>query len=241
MDEQLSMLIRLQEMDTEIRGLMNQRNRLPEILKELERRQTANKAKLDAAKESLTVAQKNKRERDQELEAGIQKVEKLRARTSEIKTNKEYQALLKEIETVEQENRAQEDTILEFMEKIDAAHAAIEEAEEASRLEEAAIAAERKEQEAAVARIDEQLKEREKQKMEITAGIEPSLLARYQRLLAAKSGTAIVEVKGESCSGCFMSIPPQVFVNVKKNEETITCPQCGRILYYKEVIVPVQE
>ena len=44
---------------------------------------------------------------------------------------------------------------------------------------------------------------------------------------------ALAEARGEACSGCYMSIPPQVFVNVKKNENIITCPNCGRILYYK--------
>jgi uncharacterized protein len=47
-----------------------------------------------------------------------------------------------------------------------------------------------------------------------------------------------VEARNESCSGCFMSIPPQLFVNVKKNTEIITCPHCSRILYYKEAITP---
>ncbi len=51
-----------------------------------------------------------------------------------------------------------------------------------------------------------------------------------------KAGIAIAEARAESCSGCYMSIPPQVYVNVKKNESIITCPNCNRILYYKEAI-----
>ena len=53
-----------------------------------------------------------------------------------------------------------------------------------------------------------------------------------------RAGVVVVEARGESCSGCFMSIPPQIFVNVKKNAEIITCPNCQRILYYKEAIAP---
>jgi hypothetical protein len=63
------------------------------------------------------------------------------------------------------------------------------------------------------------------------------VLSQYQRLLGTKAGIAIAEARGESCSGCYMSIPPQVYVNVKKNESIITCPNCGRILYFKETIV----
>jgi predicted nucleic acid-binding Zn-ribbon protein len=233
MEEQLSLLIQLQEIDTRIRAYTEQKNRLPEVLAALECKRAENKENLDAVQEGLQTAQKNKRDRDQALESGVQKVERLKARTSEIKNNKEYQALLKEIEAGEQENKAVEDDILALMEKIDAAAAAITAAEKNSLEEDAAISAEQKEHEAAIAKVEEELKGAEREKQEKAARIEPSVLARYQRLLLTKAGTAIVEVRGESCSGCFMSIPPQVFVNVKKNESIITCPQCYRILYYK--------
>jgi len=237
MEKQLSLLIQLQEMDTRIRSLAERKNRLPELLASLDRRRAAGTEGLDKAKEALQTAQKNKRDRDQDLEAGAQKVEKLKARTSEIKNNKEYQALLKEIETGEQENKAIEDEILVLMEKIDAAAAAITEAEKQAGETDAAITAEQKEHEAAVVKIGEELKAAEQHRNEMAAHIEPPILSQYRKLLATKAGFAIAEARGESCSGCYMSIPPQVFVNVKKNESIITCPHCGRILYYKETIV----
>jgi predicted nucleic acid-binding Zn-ribbon protein len=237
MDEQLNLLIELQEIDTEIKSLAARKARLPEMLAALERRRAENQQNLDTVKESLQTTQKNRRDRDQDLESGIQKVEKLKARTSEIKNNKEYQALLKEIETVEQEIKAIEDEILILMEKIEAAAAAITAAEKKSVEEEARIVADQKEYKATIAKVAEELKTVEQKRQEMVSRIEPPVSARYQRLLASTSGNAVVEVRGESCSGCYMSIPPQVFVNVKKNESINTCPQCGRILYYKEAIV----
>ncbi len=77
----------------------------------------------------------------------------------------------------------------------------------------------------------------EQARQEQVSRIQPAVFAQYQKLLLSKAGIAIAEARGEACSGCYMSIPPQVFVNVKKNESIITCPQCGRILYYKEAIV----
>jgi uncharacterized protein len=230
------MLIQLQEVDTKIRTLVARKNQLPEMLAELERRRTASQDNLGAVKEALQSAQKNKREQDQALETGLQKVEKLKARTSEIKNNKEYQAMLKEIELAEQENKTIEDEILVLMEKTDTAVAAITAAEKNSRDEEVNIAAEQKAYQETMKEVDEELRGLEKGKQEIIGHIDPAVFSRYQRLLRATSGTAIVEIRGESCSGCFMSIPPQVFVNVKKNEEIIACPQCNRILYFKDVI-----
>jgi uncharacterized protein len=237
MEEQLGLLIQLQELDATIRARSEQKNRLPEALAALERRRAAARDDLDAIKESLQTAQKNKRDRDKDLEAGAQKVEKLKARASEIKTNKEYQALLKEIEGAEQESKAIEDDILLLMEKIDGAAGQITAAEQRAREEEAVIQAEQKQHEAAFARLEEELKAVEQARREMVSRIQPPVLAQYQKLLVSKAGSAMAEARGESCSGCYMSIPPQVFVNVKKNESIINCPNCGRILYYKEVIV----
>jgi hypothetical protein len=237
MEEQLSMLIRLQEIDAKIRSLADRRIQFPEILASLEHRRAAGREEFEKTKEALQTAQKNKRDRDKDLEVGAQKVEKLKTRTSEIKTNKEYQALLKEIETAEQENKTIEDGILLLMEQIDAAVVSMTAAEKKARDDEEAIIVEQKEQEAVFVKLEQELKEMERDRQKIASRIDPAILGQYQKLFASKAGIAIAEARGESCSGCYMSIPPQVFVNVKKNSSIITCPHCGRILYYKETVV----
>jgi predicted nucleic acid-binding Zn-ribbon protein len=238
MEERLNLLIQLQEIDGAIRARLEEKKKLPELLAGLERKNEANRAGLDSVREALEAAQKNKRDRDRDLEEGTQKVEKLKSRTPDIKTNKEYTALLKEIETVEQENKTIEDDILKLMEKIDAAAAEIKTAEERSTKETAAIDAERKQFEESMAKLEGDLAADNRARDEIASRIDAALLAKYQKRYAAQSGRVIVEARNESCSGCFMSIPPQIFVNVKKNAEIITCPNCQRILYFKEAISP---
>jgi len=238
MEGQLNLLIRLQDIDGAIRARREEKRKLPGMLADLERQNEANKTELDRVREALEAAQKGKRDRDRDLEEGGQKVEKLKSRTPDIKTNKEYTALLKEIETVEQENKAIEDDILKLMEKIDAAAGEIRTAESRSADEAAAIAAERKQLEENIAKVEAELATIERERTELAARIEAPLLAKYQKRSAALAGKVVVEARGESCSGCFMSIPPQLFVNVKKNTEIITCPHCSRILYYKEALTP---
>jgi predicted nucleic acid-binding Zn-ribbon protein len=237
MEEKLSLLIQLQEIDAKIRTQIAQKNRLPEALATLELRRVSINDNLDKVQEALLAAQKDKRDRDKDLEAGVQKVEKLKARSAEIKNNKEYQALLKEIEAAEQENKAVEDDILGLMEKIDAAAGQITIAEQRAKEEAAEIQVEQKQHEAVLAKLEEELKAIEEERQKAIARIPKQLLSQYQKLLGTKAGIAIAEARGESCSGCYMSIPPQVYVNVKKNESIITCPNCGRILYFKETIV----
>ena len=238
MEEQLNLLIRLQDIDRAIHSRQEEKRKLPVMLAELEGKSEANKAELDRVREALDAAQKGKRDRDRDLEEGGQKVEKLKARTPDIKTNKEYTALLKEIETVEQENKTIEEDILKLMEKIDAAAGEIKTAESRSADEAAAIAAERKQLEENIAKVDAELAAVERERKELAARIDAPLLAKYEKRFATLSGKVVVEARRESCSGCFMSIPPQLFVNVKKNTEVLTCPHCSRILYYKEAIAP---
>jgi predicted nucleic acid-binding Zn-ribbon protein len=237
MNEQLTLLIQLQEIDGRIRAHQDEKKRIPEQLAAFEQRMLANKAELDKVRESLETAQKSRRDRDRDLDEGGRKVEKLKGRTSEIKTNKEYQALLKEIEAAEQENRAIEDDILKLMEQIDTAAAEIKNAEKRSAEEDAAIQEERRRLEEDREKIDGSLAEVERRRGDLLARIDASVLAEYQRLVGIAGGKIVVEARGESCSGCYMSIPPRTFVSVKKNDSIIACPHCHRILYYKEAIV----
>jgi predicted nucleic acid-binding Zn-ribbon protein len=236
MNEQLTLLIQLQEIDGRIRAQQDEKKRIPEQLAAFEQRVLANKAELDKVRDSLETAQKIKRDRDRDLDEGGRKVEKLKSRTSEIKTNKEYQALLKEIETAEHENRAIEDDILRLMEQIDAAAAEIKSAERRSAEEDAAIQEDRRRLEKDSEKIDASLAEVERLRDELVARIDAAVLAEYRRLAGVAGGKIVVEARGESCSGCYMSIPPRTFVNVKKNDSIIGCPHCHRILYYKEAI-----
>ncbi len=233
MDEQLNLLIGLQVIDGKIRTCVEETNRFPGLIAALERRREESKAGVESVREELETARKVKRERDGDLETGIQKVEKLKARASEIKTNKEYQALLKEIETAEQESKAVEDDILALMEKIDAAAGQITAAEKNAKEEEAAINAEQKQYQAAQAKLEKELKAHEQSKQDAASRIEQSVLEEYQKLCDRVSGDSVVEARAESCLGCHMSIPPQVYVIVKKNNAITTCPNCTRILYYK--------
>ncbi len=238
MNEQLTLLIELQQIDGRIRARRSEQAAIPQQLVALEQRAQENTAGLESARESLAAAQKAKRDRDRDLEEGGGKVEKLKARTSEIKTNKEYQALLKEIQTVEQENKAIEDDILKLMENIDTATAEIGNAEKRAEVENAAIDEERKKLDADMAALVETLAAEERTRNELAGRIDPALLAQYQKRYDSLAGRVVVEARSESCSGCFMSIPPQLFVNVKKSDAILSCPHCHRMLYYKDAIAP---
>jgi predicted nucleic acid-binding Zn-ribbon protein len=68
---------------------------------------------------------------------------------------------------------------------------------------------------------------------EIGKNLDPALMTQFARISKMNNGSAVVNVKDEVCMGCFMNIPPQLYIEVRRANSLITCPQCSRILYYK--------
>jgi predicted nucleic acid-binding Zn-ribbon protein len=233
LNEQLERLIHLQQVDSKILSINRIIEDFPSKIETAELPLKEFQKSLNDLKHRLDALNKRKHDRERELDDTDEKIKKLKTRTSDIKTNKEYQALLKEIESVEKERSSIEDEILVVMEEIDAAS-------KQTKLQERQFATDS-------GRIDELKKKIENEKSEVekelliardmraklTETIDGEVYGLYASLIEACNGLVVTEAKDEICQGCNMNIPPQLFVELKKNEEIINCPQCRRILYYK--------
>ena len=188
---------------------------------------------LNIVKQKFDALEKKKRDKEGALDDIDEKIKKLKARTTEIKTNKEYQALLKEIEAIEKERSAIEDEILLIMEELDAASKQIKSEELKFKADGEKIEALKKKIEGERSGSEKELSIAQKSRAKIAETVDRDIYSEYLILIEACNGSAVVEAKNEICQGCNMNIPPQLFVELKKNEEILNCPQCRRILYYK--------
>jgi len=148
-----------------------------------------------------------------------------------VKTNKEYSALLHEIENVDREIRSREDNILDAMEKVEGGQAKVKTEEAAFKVVESTRRDE-------IKVIDGQIQTAQAKRTEVAAlrekkvaGLRPELLADYQRILKAR-GTALAEVKDGACTMCHVKLRPQVYVDVRHNDQIIVCSSCLRIMYF---------
>jgi predicted nucleic acid-binding Zn-ribbon protein len=187
--------------------------------------------KLKVKNESLN---RKKREKEKALEDINEKIKKMKARISDIKTNKEYQAHLKEIESSEREIEEAEDRILMIMEELDEAKEIERTKEEKVNEEVARIEAFKKELDREVEENEKALSLLKEERANLAGLIDPEVYSLYMKLLESGNGIAVTGSRNEICLGCNMNIPPQLFVEIRKNEEIIQCPQCRRILYYTE-------
>jgi hypothetical protein len=186
----------------------------------------------------LETATKERRSLEKDLEAHDSQTEKMRTRLSELKTNKEYQAHLFEIEMANKKKGEIEERILVYMEKIDQQQKGITEAQAKKAEVEKQFAAEKARLDAQQASLTAELAELEQKHKEIAAGVEKGLLTRYTRLKASRKDQALAPVRNGICFGCKLQISPQLVAQVKRSDAMLFCSYCGRLLYWEGEPVP---
>jgi predicted nucleic acid-binding Zn-ribbon protein len=230
----IRLLVRLQQADSLIFERRRFIDKVPLRVNEVDEPIKNARAELEKIKQKGEALLRKKRDKEKSLEEIQDKIRKMRARVSEIKTNKEYQAHLKEIESSEREISGVEDQILQLMVDIDASQKEQAEREKSVGREADKINAFKKELDAEVGKLEKELSQLLEERARIVSSLDPDMYATYLALLKAGNGLAVTRAKDELCQGCDMNIPPQLFVEIKKNEEIIQCPQCRRILYYAD-------
>lgn len=234
MKEPIQQLIKLQEIDSRILAKRLFIDKVPGRISEQDEPLKLSRQNLEKMQQKSEALQKKKRDREKTLEDIQEKIKKMKARTSDIKTNKEYQAHLKEIESSEKEIGKIEEEILLVMDELDRG-LRLQKAEEATVKQEIEkLEVFRKELDREVQLHEKELAALKTERSGIVSLIDPDIYTTYMRLLRAGGGVALSPAKNEVCGGCDMNMPPQLFVEVRKNEELIQCPQCQRILYYRE-------
>jgi uncharacterized protein len=192
------------------------------------------RAEWEKMKQKAEAAAKKKKDREKALEDAQEKIGKMRARTSDIKNNKEYQAHLKEIESSEKEIATVEEQILQIMTEIDITQKEQQEFGDNVKREEEKIQGFKKELEADVVRLEQELVQMKEERAGIVAQIDADTYNMYLRLLRNGKGVALARAEENICLGCDMNIPPQLSLEIRKGTELVQCPQCYRILYNEE-------
>lgn len=231
MHPDLETLVDLHHADVELRHFDSELAALPQKKAAIEARIVADRAALDAAKGALDGLSKDRKRLELEVQDFEAKRSKYKGQLGEVKTNKEYTALLHEIENVEREIRSREDSILEAMEKVEGGQARVK-AEESSFK---GVEAERREE---IKAIEARIKQCEAERAAVATTrekkvtvLKPDLLGEYSRILARR-GTALAEAKDGACTMCHVKLRAQVFVDVKRNDAIITCSSCSRIMFF---------
>jgi predicted nucleic acid-binding Zn-ribbon protein len=232
--QQLSNLVRLQTIDSEIYALKFEKESKPQEINSLEASFEEKKLHLAALEKSLLDFQKQRKENELELGTKEESTKKLQTQLYSLKTNKEYQTMLQQIEEAKADGSVIEDKILELFEQADKVKTEIDQEKQKLIQEERVFLEQKKNIEDRIKEIDDRLAQLDGQRKQVTPDIDTKILNQYDRILSNRDGLAIVTVKDNSCQGCNMFVPPQVINLIKMYERIITCEVCNRMLYIEE-------
>lgn len=234
MQDKLKILKNLQDIDQELNDVRRQLAVLEGEADELTAERVRVEGMVATLGEELAGLEAQLSELDCSLSIEQDNVVKAEGRLPAIKTQKEYVAVLKEIDTAKKVNKEIQDKIKHKNEEI--AALAAEKAEKDGELAE--VSARTAERAALIqAQIDEikaNSSARETERKELFAQIPPQLGKRYQVLIERRNGVAVVLAHKGACTGCNMLLPPQLYNNLYTTREILTCPLCSRLLYLGE-------
>jgi uncharacterized protein len=230
--EQLELLWELQKIDLELKSIKEEKDRYPKEIKKLDEKQKIEKERTQKEKEKIESLEKTRRQKEGHLNLEQEKIKRAEGRMSEVKTNKEYQALLSEIDAIKEANSRMEEEILQVMDEIDELKKDLSkrEREMGGILEK--IEGERIRLQEKMAHGEKAWNEQVERREILSKQIESKLVKLYNTLKEKRQGVGVVSVKSETCQGCFVNVPPQMFIEVQKNNVLIRCPHCNRILYW---------
>jgi predicted nucleic acid-binding Zn-ribbon protein len=232
MNPNLEKLVRLHHAETELKRVEAELNELPGKKKAIDDRLNADRARLDAAKATLEASQKARKQNESSVQDLEAKRSKYKGQLMDVKTNKEYTAMLHEIEGVERDIKGREDLILEEMEKAEALATTVKREEADFKAIEAEARKGQAELDAAAAKLQASATSLRAERDAAAASVPEDARALYARVTKQR-GSGVAEAKDGMCQACHVRLRVQIWVEVRKNEQIFQCESCGRILFYE--------
>lgn len=232
--EQLRRLWRLQMLERKLAQAQQEMGSFPLRLESLQGLLRGLEEEKEREKKRIEQLERDRIKMEGELEMERERLKRSQLKLLEVKTNKEYQALLKEIEIGQEHNSQREEEVIRLLDEIDRLKAGYAALLDRAQKERDEIEKEQARIRETAATVQMQISDWEKERDELMHMLDAELLRRYTMLKDKRNGIAVVLVKDEGCQGCYVNIPPQLYNEVKKNQEVIACPNCQRILYWED-------
>lgn len=236
--EKLESLYELQKIDSEIDRIRTIRGELPLEVEDLEAEiegLDTRIAKIQAEIKELETDISDRKNANKDAETAIAKYKE---QQNNVRNNREFESLSKEIEFQELEMKLNDKKGKESKAKIEQKKEVLEEAEDRRKFRSEDLNSKKSELDEIIAETQSQEEKLIKKSKAALAGLDDRIAAAYTRLREnAKNGLAVVPVDRDACGGCFNKIPPQRQLDIETKKKIITCEHCGRILVPSEAEV----
>ena len=232
--EVMEVLLKLQELDLDLNKIQAEHDSIPAQMGEIEADYNELNADIEEQESELKLLKVTIREAESKIAVLDETSKKYKQQLLTVKTNREYSALLTEIEAVKREKEELEESIIQNMEKNEALSAGIK--EKSSRLEELGKQrlSKKGELDLRLKKLGKEVSIRKREREKLTGEVNRPTLKLYERIMNSRVYRAVVPVRSGCCGGCFAHVPLQKVADIRKGGQIYTCDSCGRIVYYDE-------
>ena len=235
MKEKLLALTELQKVDLELAALKKSHEIFPRSLSELEKELGAARSALEAERNRVNDLERQKRTLEQNIVDEKDKVKKWEARLAEQRSTREYSALAREIDIAKKAILNQVEEAGELGKALTTAREGLTAREAEFGQTQAGLQERMTELKGQMSEADGQARELEGRRSGSAAKVDSNLLRRYEAVRTKKL-PAIVPLRGATCTGCNMNVPPQLANTLRNSKGTDICPNCRRIIYQPEAL-----
>ena len=232
---QLQQLVQLQKIDDQIfehkKALADIPIQLDSARAELEEKKNI----LKVVTEEIEILQKQRKDLELEVQGENDHMAKAKTKLPAVKTNKEYTAILVEVDAIKEKVSKIEDMELEVMEALEVKAKEIPGVEKKCKEEDAYFNEYRLKKETEEKRFKQELEELVEKRKNISAQLETVILKRYEKISNSRDGRAVAGLRENICQGCFQQVLPQMVIEVKVAEKIHQCGGCMRFLFWDEV------
>ncbi|MCE5272924.1 C4-type zinc ribbon domain-containing protein [bacterium] len=234
MEEPLELLLRLQEIDVEINEIQGRRSTIPAQIEALEHEMDSARQELVDKESQLKAARLVIRETEGRVAQLDEGSNRYKQQLLAVKSNREYSALLTEIEAIKREKAELEERIISRMEQIEQLNQSLDQSRASLADQESGRREQYDSLKGQIQDLDEQIAIRRQKREGLSVRVKPRLLVLYERIMGSRVNQAVVALRNGSCGGCHAMIPLQQVNDIRKGRDIHTCENCGRILYYEE-------
>jgi len=231
--KQIEQLIVLQKVDDEMIQLEKTLQEAPEKVNSIQEKLDQQKKQQAELNEKIALLQEQDHKLHREIEDDNDKIKKSKNKLMMVENSREYHAIMREMDNLEKTNRMREEEKIALGEDLATQNSLLETINnEISKLEkELETTKQNLEEQLNIAnnRLEELKAERKKAKQDIPKPI----LSRYEFIRSRLNNPVIVPVENGVCTGCYISIPPQVYIELQKGEQILSCPNCQRLIFWQ--------
>ncbi len=235
MKEQLLLLIELQECDSQLVKISDKKKLLPQKMEKLDESYRNFREEIEKSKRKFDELKARHAESENKIKKINEGITRTKERLLEVKNNKEYQAMLKENENAEAMRSDIETEIIALLDELEKIAVVVKK-------DQATMEAQRKSYEEEKRLIENDLNSIdadsviwENKRNELIKKVSADLLSRYEKIKKRGNGVGVISVWKSVCNGCHMNIPPQLYNELQRSAELISCPNCHRIMYFQNM------